>query len=61
MRSLLKKIMGDPSSKEMDAANPIVAAINELEPRYEGVSDEELRSNFQELGKRHRDGESLDD
>ncbi len=61
MRSLLKKIMGDSSTKELDQSQPLVAQVNALEDTYAGIRDEELRASFQELRSRYQDGEPLDD
>ena len=62
MRSLLKKVMGDSGSKELNAARTLVEEINGLEPNYQNLSDDELKSAFQDLRRRHIDEhESLDD
>lgn len=61
MRTLFKKIMGDSSGQELDQLQPLVSRINESEPNYEGISDDALRANFQDLRRRYQDGESLDD
>ncbi|HLU35311.1 MAG TPA: hypothetical protein VKZ61_06035, partial [Thermomicrobiales bacterium] len=53
--------MGDPNEKELKSVEPIVAEVNELEPEYEPLSDEQLRSAFQELKVRYEEGEELDD
>ena len=61
MRTLMKKIMGDSSSKELNEAQVLVDEINALEPNYLNHSDEELKAAFQDLRRRYKDGESLDD
>lgn len=61
MRSLLKKLTGASSNKELNDAQSIVNEINALEPSYTSHSDEELKAAFQDLKRRHLDGESLDD
>ncbi len=61
MRSLFKKIMGDSGSKELDQMQPLVAEINDLEPNYLNLNDDELKAAFQDLRRRHDEGESLDD
>ena len=61
MRSLLKKVMGDSSSKELNQAQTLVDEINALESNYLKHSDEELKSAFLDLRRRHNDGESLDE
>lgn len=61
MRSLFKKIMGDPGTRDLEQAQPVIKQINDLEPRYERLSDRELKVAFSDLRRRHSDGESLDD
>ncbi len=61
MRTLMKKILGDSSSKELDEAQKLVDEVNALEPDYEDKSDEQLKEAFQALRVRYNDGESLDD
>jgi preprotein translocase subunit SecA len=61
MRAFFSKLMGDPNEKELKSVEPIVAEVNELEPEYEPLSDEQLRSAFQELKVRYEEGEELDD
>src|SRR5690606_26763554 len=61
MRTLLKKLVGDSSSKELNQAQDLVDEINSLEPNYTNHSDEQLKDAFQDLRRRHLDGESLDD
>ena len=40
--NLLAKIFGTKHEREVKAMRPIVAAINDLEPQMQGLSDEEL-------------------
>ena len=42
--SWLSKLLGDTNAKEIKKLEPAVRAINELEPVYEALSDDELRA-----------------
>ncbi|MEK7558004.1 MAG: preprotein translocase subunit SecA [Patescibacteria group bacterium] len=42
--SILTKIFGDPNEKIIKSLDPIVVKINELEKKYQAMSDEELRA-----------------
>ena len=44
LRNLLTKVVGDPNEKEIKRIQPIVDAINALEPEMQRLSDEELRA-----------------
>ena len=57
----LTKMFGDPNERELKKFQPIVAEINELEPEFEAMSDEELRATTDEYRERLADGESLED
>ena len=61
MRSFLKKIFGDSSKRELEELRIIADDVNNLEPEFESLSDEEIRSAFEDLAARHRAGEELDD
>jgi preprotein translocase subunit SecA len=53
--------MFDSNEKEIKRAQPYVNAINELEPEFEKLSDEELKAKTAEFKQRYEDGEPLDD
>ncbi len=59
--SLLEKIFGNYSEKEVKKLKPIVAKINSLESSMEVLTDEELRGKTEEFKQRYQNGESLDD
>ncbi len=61
MRSILTKIFGDADTREINAAQPLVDEINDLEAEFSEFSDDELRDLVVELRERHAEGESLDD
>jgi len=44
LKTLLSKLMGDPNAKELARLQPIVQAINDLEPQMRKRSAEELRA-----------------
>lgn len=59
--SLLEKIFGNYSEKEIKKIKPIVAKINDLEPTFEPLTDDELRGKTEEFKERYKKGETLDD
>ncbi len=59
--SLLTKIFGSYSDKEIKKILPIVNKINSLEPEIEALSDDELRAKTDEFKARLAEGATLDD
>ncbi len=49
MRSLISRLMGGSNEGNVNRLRPIVARINELEPHYETLSDEEIRAEMRDL------------
>ncbi len=60
-KKIFQKVVGDPNQKVLDSLQPIVDEVNELEARFEPMSDEALRDFSQRLRERHQQGESLSD
>lgn len=58
---ILQKIFGDESSKFIKKAQKSVARINELEKKYEAMSDDELKNQTALFKERLSQGESLND
>src|SRR5690348_11589284 len=58
---LLAKVIGTQNEREIKRLRPAVAAITDLEPRIQPLSDEQLRDKTVEFRRRVADGESLDD
>ncbi|HOA33591.1 MAG TPA: preprotein translocase subunit SecA [Clostridiales bacterium] len=58
--SILKKIFGDYSQKELKRIKPLCDKILALESTYEKLTDAELRAKTEEFKKRYQNGESLD-
>ena len=58
---ILRNIFGNKNERELKALRPIVDRINRLEPEFQKLSDERLRSKTEEFKKRLSDGETLDD
>ena len=56
----LQNLFGDPSAKLVRQSATVVAAINQLEPEYEALSDEALQGKTQEFRNRLAGGETLD-
>ena len=58
---IFEKIFGNYSEKEVKRIRPIVAKINDLEPQFEALSDEQLRAKTDEYKQRLAEGATLDD
>ncbi|MEA3345277.1 MAG: SEC-C metal-binding domain-containing protein [Chloroflexota bacterium] len=60
-RKLLAKVIGDPNERELERLQPIVEAINGLEPEVQALTDAQLRAKTDEFRRRLANGETLDD
>jgi preprotein translocase subunit SecA len=58
---ILAKIFGTKNEREIKKLRPIVAAINDLEPAVQRLSDDELARKTQEFRQRIEQGATLDD
>jgi len=61
MNSILKKIFGSKTERDMKRMQPMVNQINAQELEYQALSDEQLKAKTPEFKKRLADGETLDD
>jgi len=61
VRNILAKIFGTKHDREMKRIRPIVAAINELEPKMRALDDAQLRAKTGEFRERLARGAKLDD
>ncbi|MBR4450303.1 MAG: preprotein translocase subunit SecA, partial [Clostridia bacterium] len=59
--SLITKIFGDYSSKEVKRIKPIADKVMELEDEYSKLTDEQLQAKTGEFKERLAAGETLDD
>src|SRR5919112_484744 len=59
--AILAKIFGTKHEREMKVLRPTIAAINELEPGMQQLSDEQLAAKTQEFKQKLANGASLDD
>ena len=59
--SVIEKIFGTHSSRELKRIEPLVDKIEALRPTMQALSDEELRGKTEEYKKRLTNGETLDD
>ncbi|MFG0261707.1 MAG: preprotein translocase subunit SecA [Novipirellula sp. JB048] len=57
----ITSVFGSANARHVAKLRQRAEAIGELEPRYEAMSDEELRQQTEIFRKRLRDGETLDD
>jgi preprotein translocase subunit SecA len=57
----ISKIFGDANEKYLKSIHPIVDAINNLEPKFQGFSNEELKEQTNKFRERLDKGEALDD
>lgn len=58
---VMKSVFGDPMERAVNKYRARVEAINALEPRYEAMSDAELRAQTDSFKERLQNGETLDD
>ncbi len=61
MLGLLKKVIGDPSQRQVKKNEKIVDQIEALADEMKRLSDDDLRAKTEEFKQRHQQGESLDD
>ena len=54
-RNIVKAIAGDPNQKEIQKHAEVVAQINDLEPQFRALSDDELRAKTDEFKARLAD------
>ena len=59
--SVIEKIFGTHSSRELKRIEPLVDKIEALRPTMQALSDEELRGKTEEYKKRLTEGETLED
>ena len=59
--SLVSKIFGTHSERELKRIEPIVNKIESLRPEMQSLTDEDLRGKTEEFKKRLQNGETLDD
>ena len=59
--AIAKKLFGSKNDRDLKKLDPIVRAINELEPKIKTLSDEELRAKTYEFRQRLNEEETLDD
>src|SRR5579864_7004155 len=59
--NILAKVFGTKHEREVKAMRPLIAAINELEPRMRELSDEELAAQTVNFREQIAQGASLDD
>src|SRR6266576_356683 len=59
--TLLAKVVGTQNERELKRLRPIVAKINDLEPRLSSLTDEQLQAKTAEFKQRFENGESLED
>ena len=61
LEGTLAKVFGTKHDREIKAIRPLVAAINDLEPKLQALSDADLAAKTQEFKQRIANGASLDD
>ncbi len=59
--SVARKVFGTPNDRKVKSTGPLVQKINDLEPRFEKLSDDDLIAWTRRLQERAADGEALDD
>ena len=61
LEGLLRKFVGSRNEREVRRIQPLVAAINALEPRISSLSDTELQSKTEEFKQRIANGSPVED
>ena len=61
MLKWVSNVLGDSNEKELRKLQPIVDAVNALEPELQSLSDDELQAKTDEFRSRLASGETLDD
>ncbi len=56
-----KRIFGDANERQLKALQPVVQRVNDLEPQFEKLSDEQLAAKTAEFKTRLENGATLDD
>jgi len=59
--NLAKKVFGTPNDRKIKTVQPLVAKINALEPEFQALSDEGIKTKTQEFRDRLAGGENIDD
>src|ERR1700694_537972 len=59
--AMLAKVFGTKHEREVKAMRPMIAAINELEPQIQALSDEELAAQTVMFKEQLAQGATLDD
>jgi len=60
LKAIAKKIIGSRNDRYLKKLRPLVAAINEFEPRVQALSDDAMRSRIVELRQEVANGQALD-
>ncbi len=61
VKSIIEKVIGSYSDRELKRIMPIVDEIEEMEPKIKPLSDEQLKAKTPEFKKRLEEGETLND
>jgi preprotein translocase subunit SecA len=61
LKNFVKLVGGDPNKRAVEAYAEVVDAINQLEPAYEALSNDDLAGKTAEFRSRLEAGEALDD
>ena len=61
MMNIFGKLLGDSNERELSKLRPAVQTINDLEPEFEKLTDEQLRAKTIEFKARLEAGHTLDD
>ena len=61
MLGIAKKVFGTENDRKLKKLRPLVSRINDLEPQFERLTDDQLRAKTDEYKQRLEGGETLDD
>ena len=59
--AIAKKLFGSKNERDLKKLEPLVQAVNELEPNFTTLTDEAIRLKTEEFKERLSNGETVDD
>ena len=57
--TVMKRVFGSSNDRRLKGYRPMVAAINALEPEFEALTDDQLRTKTEELRAEFKAGKTL--
>ena len=61
IRTVARKVFGTPNDRKVKVTRPLIDKINALEPEFQALDDDAIKARTDDLRKRAKNGEALDD